>query len=71
MMKKSFSTKKEKNKNKKKNRVHLLTQKDMNVMFLKKFCASSRITYMAIGFRPRSFPVGGMYVKGIGRLTKV
>ena len=29
------------------------------------------ITYMAMGFRPRSFPVGGMYVKGIGRLTKV
>ena len=26
---------------------------------------------MAMGFRPRSFPVGGMYVKGIGRLTKV
>ena len=21
---------------------------------------------MAMGFRPRSFPVGGMYVKGIG-----
>ena len=29
------------------------------------------ITYMAMGFRPRSFPVGGMYVKGVGRLTKV
>ena len=29
------------------------------------------ITYMAMGFRPRSFPVGGMYVKGIGQLTKV
>ena len=29
------------------------------------------ITYMAIGFRPHSFPVVGMYVKGIGRLTKV
>ena len=29
------------------------------------------ITYMAMGFRPRSFPVGGMYVKGTGRLTKV
>ena len=29
------------------------------------------ITYMAMGFRPCSFPVGGMYVKGIGRLTKV
>ena len=29
------------------------------------------ITYMAMGFRPRSFPVGEMYVKGIGRLTKV
>ena len=29
------------------------------------------ITYMAMGFRPRSFPVGGMCVKGIGRLTKV
>ena len=29
------------------------------------------ITYMAMGIRPRSFPVGGMYVKGIGRLTKV
>ena len=29
------------------------------------------ITYMAMGFRPRLFPVGGMYVKGIGRLTKV
>ena len=28
------------------------------------------ITYMAMGFWPRSFPVGGMYVKGIGRLTK-
>ena len=26
---------------------------------------------MAMGFRPHSFPVGGMYVKGIGRLTKV
>ena len=26
---------------------------------------------MAMGFRPRSFPVGGMYVKGNGRLTKV
>ena len=24
-----------------------------------------------MGFRPRSFPVGGMYVKGVGRLTKV
>ena len=24
-----------------------------------------------MGFRPRSFPVGGMYVKGIRRLTKV
>ena len=29
------------------------------------------ITYMAMGFQPRSFPVGGMYVKGIGQLTKV
>ena len=29
------------------------------------------ITYMAMGFRPHSFPVGGMYVKGIGRFTKV
>ena len=29
------------------------------------------ITYMAMGFRPHSFPAGGMYVKGIGRLTKV
>ena len=29
------------------------------------------ITYMAMGFRPHSFPVGGMYVKGIGRLTNV
>ena len=29
------------------------------------------ITYTAMGFRPRSFPVGGMYVKGIGWLTKV
>ena len=29
------------------------------------------ITYMAMGFRPRSFPVGGMYVKGVVRLTKV
>ena len=26
---------------------------------------------MEMGFRPRSFPVGGMYVNGIGRLTKV
>ena len=31
----------------------------------------SAITYMAMGFWPRSFPVGGMYVKGVGRLTKV
>ena len=29
------------------------------------------ITYLAMGFRPHSFPVGGMYVKGIGLLTKV
>ena len=29
------------------------------------------ITCMAMGFRPHSFPVGGMYVKGIGRSTKV
>ena len=29
------------------------------------------ITYMAMGFRPHSFPVGGMYMKGTGRLTKV
>ena len=29
------------------------------------------ITYMAMGFRPHSFPVGGMFVKGIGRLKKV
>ena len=28
-------------------------------------------TYMAMGFWPHSFPVGGMYVKGNGRLTKV
>ena len=26
---------------------------------------------MAMGFRSRSFPVGGIYVKGNGRLTKV
>ena len=26
---------------------------------------------MTMGFRPHSFPVGGMFVKGIGRLTKV
>ena len=26
---------------------------------------------MAMGFRPRSFPVGGMYVKGIGWSTTV
>ena len=44
MMKKSFSMKKEKNKNKKKSRLHVLTQKDMNVMLLKKFCA---ISFMA------------------------
>ena len=25
---------------------------------------------MAMDFRPHSFPVGGMYVKGIGRLMK-
>ena len=29
------------------------------------------ITYMAMGFRPHSFPVEGMYVKGIGGLTRV
>ena len=29
------------------------------------------ITYMAMGFRPHSFPVGGMYGKGIGRPMKV
>ena len=29
------------------------------------------ITYMAMGFRPHSFPVGGMYMKGTGRLMKV
>ena len=29
------------------------------------------ITYMAMGFRPHSFPVGGMYLKGTGQLTKV
>ena len=29
------------------------------------------ITYIAMGFRPHSFPVGEMYVKGIGRLKKV
>ena len=29
------------------------------------------ITYMAMGLRPHSFPVRGMYVKGIGWLTKV
>ena len=29
------------------------------------------ITYMAMGFRPHSFPVGGMYMRGTGRLTKV
>ena len=31
----------------------------------------TEITYMAMGFRPHSFPVGGMYVKGIGQLAKV
>ena len=31
------------------------------------------ITYVAMGFRPHSFPVRGMYVhmKGFGRLTKI
>ena len=29
------------------------------------------ITYMATGFRPHSFPVGGMYMKGTGKLKKV
>ena len=29
------------------------------------------ITYMAMGFRPHWFRVGGMYMKGTGRLTKV
>ena len=29
------------------------------------------ITYMAMAFRPHSFPVGGMYMNGTGRLTKV
>ena len=30
-----------------------------------------KITYMTRGFRPHSFPVGRMYVQGLGRLTKV
>ena len=29
------------------------------------------ITNMAMGYRAHSFPVGGMFVEGIGRLTKV
>ena len=29
------------------------------------------ITYMAMVFRPHSFPVGGMYMKGTGWLTKI
>ena len=29
------------------------------------------ITYMAMGFRPHSFPVGVMYMKGTGQRTKV
>ena len=29
------------------------------------------ITYMAMGVQPHSFPVGGVYVKGVGRPTKV
>ena len=29
------------------------------------------ITYMAMGFRPHTFPVGGMYMKGTGRQAKV
>ena len=29
------------------------------------------ITHMAMGFQPRSFPVGGMYVKDFGWLKKV
>ena len=29
------------------------------------------ITYTAMGFWPHSFPVGGMYLKDIGRLVKV
>ena len=36
-----------------------------------RICGSQEITYMAMGFRQHSFPVGGLYVKGTGRLLKV
>ena len=32
---------------------------------------NARQSHTWLAFRPRSFPVGGMYVKGIGRLMKV
>ena len=46
-----------------------LTARNRSMKLHRRECPE--ITYMAMGLRPHSFSVGGMYMKGTGRLTKV